>query len=578
MRSCRNGKRRFIRIAQIITVGLCAGPLAVMTVQALSPPPPLPIGALEEFYEAMNGDDWHRNDGWLDDEVDVCDWYGITCVVEGAMFTWIGEIRLPNNNLSGELTPEVLEGFNSSWCTSVPSRLLDLSGNAISGSLAVLPRNVQVVRLADNQLTGPLPEFEEGSDACELHDLNLAGNAFEGTIPESWTQLNLDHLDLGDNRLEGDIAPAVAAMALDETIHLRLAGNQFTGPIPEELMALDPHPLDGSRTGPVETLWSAAFPPGLDLCWNDFDAPDAVLAEFIDFHHHGGGLEDCQEQRQAMDPTVSGSWFDPERNGEGFVHHLLENGQVLLYWFTFPRQADQQQAWHFGVAPARESSVRFEHLYTSTGRFNEGRDSLESSPFRLSVNPVGNHRQTIDYSRSFIRGGSRTGMVSYGLESNRADHVPLTRLAGSTCDNQLTFYQGFSGAWYDPERDGEGFVVEVNEDGRAVVYWFTHTPDGSGEQAWMMGDGEIKSWVINIPPPGVPTHTIVIDSMVRPTGTRFGTNFDPDDIVWEDWGRLAIDFFRQGTGHVYWDSNDDDFGTGDHPIERLARPMLAECD
>ncbi len=556
--------------------------LASAAAQALSPPPPFPIDKLEAFYEAMNGDDWHRNDGWMepvDSQFDVCDWYGITCVVyqEGGGLTWIGEIRLPNNNLHGEFTPELIEFFTVRAGRAVPDQVLDLSGNAISGELAALPTRVPTVNLADNQLTGNLPPVDQIIDDINLHSINLAGNDFEGTIPESWSQLDLEYLDLGDNRLEGGIAPAVAAMALEEPIHLRLAGNRFAGPIPEELMALNPHPLDGSRTGPIGTLWSAAFPPGLDLCWNDFDAPDAELAEFINTHHHGGGLHNCQRQRLTMEPTISGSWFDPARSGEGFVHHLLENGQVLLYWFTFPRQAGQQQAWHFGVAPAHETSVRFEHLYTSIGRFDEGRDDLESSPFRLSVNPVGNHRQTIDYSRSIIRGGSMTGLVSYGLTASRADHVPLTRLAGSTCDSQRP-EQWLSGAWYDPERDGEGFVVEVNEDGLGVVYWFTHTPDGSGEQAWMMGDGEIEPTIIGTPPPDLPVFTLTVDNMVRPTGTRFGADFEPDDIVWEDWGSLAIDFFRQGTGHVYFDSNDGDFGSGDYPIEPLARPMLAECE
>jgi hypothetical protein len=31
-------------------------------------------------------------------------------------------------------------------------------------------------------------------------------------------------------------------------------------------------------------------------------------------------------------------------------------------------------------------------------------------------------------------------------------------------------------------------------------------------------------------------------------------------------------------GHIWFDSVDDDFGAGDHLIERLARPKLAECE
>lgn len=55
------------------------------------------------------------------------------------------------------------------------------------------------------------------------------------------------------------------------------------------------------------------------------------------------------------------------------------------------------------------------------------------------------------------------------------DHTRLTRLAGTTCDNQRQ-NQWVSGAWYNQDRDGEGFTVEVIEDDRGVVYWFTSTP------------------------------------------------------------------------------------------------------
>jgi len=562
------------RVGHHHRVGLAAL-LALATSAAAwaSPVPPPPLDELAEFYDAMDGEAWHRSDDWLDEDIHPCQWYGIYCE-SGLSLPAITSIRLPSNNLSGEL--EGVSDLVLELITPITGSGLDLSGNLITGAVpaSLLAGELDRIGLHDNQLSGALPE---ASPNPALGHLNLSGNELTGPIPDSWAGLELRHLDLGDNQLEGDIEPAVSALTLDENIHLRLAGNAFGGPLPEELMALNPYPLDGSRTGPISTLWSAAFPPGLDLCWNDFDAPDADLAEFINAHHHGGGIANCQGERSSLDPAMSGSWFDPDRDGEGFVQHLLDNGQVLQYWFTFPRRADQQQAWHFGLAPARETSVRFEQLYTSTGRFSEGRDELEASPFRLSVNPIGTDRQVIDYSRSVIRGGSMTGLISYGLESNRSDHVPLTRLAGSDCDNQPP-YQWLSGAWYDPERDGEGFMVEVNNDGLAAVYWFTHVPDDSGEQAWMTGTGEVESAIIGTPPPGMPKYTVTIDNMVRPTGTLFGSDFQPDDIDWEDWGNLTIEFFRDRTGHVYWDSIDEDFGSGDYPIEPLARPKLAECD
>ena len=36
----------------------------------------------------------------------------------------------------------------------------------------------------------------------------------------------------------------------------------------------------------------------------------------------------------------------------------------------------------------------------------------------------------------------------------------------------------FSGSWFDPARAGEGFVVQILDDGRALVTWFTYPPEG----------------------------------------------------------------------------------------------------
>ena len=72
------------------------------------------------------------------------------------------------------------------------------------------------------------------------------------------------------------------------------------------------------------------------------------------------------------------------------------------------------------------------------------------------------------------------------------NQIQLTRLAGTTCDNQLE-HQWISGVWFNPESTGEGFVVEVIEDGRGVVYWFTYAADGSGEQVWLTGDARFDA-------------------------------------------------------------------------------------
>jgi len=85
-------------------------------------------------------------------------------------------------------------------------------------------------------------------------------------------------------------------------------------------------------------------------------------------------------------------------------------------------------------------------------------------------------------------------------------------------------------------------------------------------QAWMIGMGEFEG------------QTLIIDDLIQPTGGAWGENFDPDDVELEHWGTLRLEFHEQDGGHVYWDSVDADYGSGDHPIERLTRVRLAECE
>jgi len=45
----------------------------------------------------------------------------------------------------------------------------------------------------------------------------------------------------------------------------------------------------------------------------------------------------------AFDACMSGSWFDPDRNGEGITLEALPNGGVLGYFYTY---GSQGRAWY----------------------------------------------------------------------------------------------------------------------------------------------------------------------------------------------------------------------------------------
>jgi hypothetical protein len=72
-------------------------------------------------------------------------------------------------------------------------------------------------------------------------------------------------------------------------------------------------------------------------------------------------------------------------------------------------------------------------------------------------------------------------------------------------------------------------------------------------------------------------NTIQIDALYRPTGAAFGEAFNAADVDLNHWGSLTIEFDDDLSGTVSFSSVDPDYGSGELPISRLARPMLADC-
>ncbi len=517
---------------------------------------------LVAFYQATGGDDWHRNDGWLQSGVDVCDWYGITC-----MSDTITEIILPANNLVGDLT--------ESGALGIPSRRLDLAGNQLSGELDLLPVDLESIDLSGNQLSGALPEMS-GDGSLTLWRLDLSDNQFGSEIPPGWR--STIWMDLSGNQLTG--LPTV----LFETQgplprYINLADNRFSGTLPPSVIGA---PLAKHNGG---SRWGG----GINLCFNDIVIDDDELADWLAEHHVGGaGFEAClARERSTAEAGLSGSWYDPSRSGEGIIVQQLGEDSALLYWFTFDEQGEPM--WLFDVGMVRDTGADWPALQRTRGHFGQGLSvDEEDGP---AIADRGQFRidridaDTIHVERVFVDAIPEACILPYppplgcfgSSLSDRFDYVSLTRPAGTSCENQA-WIQQFSGTWYNPERNGEGFVVEAQSDGSGLVYWFTHRADGSARQTWLVGQTDFETPIVGTPPPGTPLVWLYIDPIGQPSGGEFGDAFDADAVEMLPWGRLKLEFFRDGTGKASWDSDFEDYGSGGYEIERLTGPVLAECE
>jgi len=114
------------------------------------------------------------------------------------------------------------------------NRLGDDADNPLSW-LQSLPASVTWVEVANNGFTGPLPTLMtvEGELPQKLGHLDLSGNEFTGSIPQSYTQLPaLTALMLGGNRLTGCIPSFNKTTPPQPLQFLILDDNQLTCGIP----------------------------------------------------------------------------------------------------------------------------------------------------------------------------------------------------------------------------------------------------------------------------------------------------------------------------------------------------------
>jgi hypothetical protein len=132
----------------------------------------------------------------------------------------------------------------------------------------------------------------------------------------------------------------------------------------------------------------------------------------------------CGTETPVPNAGLSGSFFDPARNGEGLIVEWLTNGDVLVVFFTYDTEGNQ--LWLFGQAPSNGKAVTLTALYptafTPWGRGFDADDvSLESwGTFTLTWTDC--NSMTFEYN-STVEG--------YG--SGTRNYTRLSTLAGVTC-------------------------------------------------------------------------------------------------------------------------------------------------
>ncbi|WP_147316859.1 MULTISPECIES: hypothetical protein [unclassified Wenzhouxiangella] len=125
---------------------------------------------------------------------------------------------------------------------------------------------------------------------------------------------------------------------------------------------------------------------------------------------------------------------------------------------------------------------------------------------------------------------------------------------------EFTVSPGLSAYWYNPDRNGEGLVLEILDEESAVVYWFTY--DEAGKQLWLLDVGAIDG------------DRIVFPELTVTRGGRFGPKFDPDAIEQQVVGEAVLSFSNCDSAEWSYSV----FGHGQSlAMTRLTQTMGAGC-
>ncbi len=243
-----------------VTVETSAGVLSapgVFTFDARTQPvivPEPPVAtqdslALIALYNATSGAAWRTNTGWQTTRP-LRTWFGV--VVANAR---VVELRLPANALQGTLPVQALRALANAPLSNL--RVLDLSGNTISGDVAnlfPLLTALESLNLSNTQLSGALANI---CSATNLRSINLANARFAGTLDALCCLNRMESLNVGNNQFTGAL-PACLGDKQTLTV-IEASNNQLSGALPSGLGAsegLQVLNLRGNRlTGGIPATW-----------------------------------------------------------------------------------------------------------------------------------------------------------------------------------------------------------------------------------------------------------------------------------------------------------------------------------
>lgn len=153
-------------------------------------------------------------------------------------------------------------------------------------------------------------------------------------------------------------------------------------------------------------------------------SPDLAYEPLITGAERITHVAGCGPETPHENAGLSGSWYDPGRNGEGLVVQWLPDGSVLAIMFTYDTNGDQM--WIFGVGQSDGKTVSIDTVYptgfTSWGGEFDAEEVVLSPWGTFTLTWMGCNTLAFDYASNIEGYGNAT-----------RNYSRLTSLSSLTC-------------------------------------------------------------------------------------------------------------------------------------------------
>lgn len=218
----------------------------------------------------------------------------------------------------------------------------------------------------------------------------------------------------------------------------------------------------------------------------------------------------------ARKAQFGGSWFNPERSGEGCLLTLEGNEQTFILTCYFNHLG--AQAWVIGDAQLNGTVLDFDPVYVTSGaRYGAAFDPADVQRDiwgRIRVNLIDCNTAVLDLWPAldeYARFQSRMRKIVAGDCQRSSADQPDRSLAGS---------------YFAPNRSGEGIQLSIEADEQTAILAFYSYDEG--QQLWAFGDGRLAD------------DRVEFDNVVITRGADYGPEFDPTSVQRVVFGDIAV--------------------------------------